>query len=94
MHGSSIRLLQGKPLRSSRLFFLHIFAGAASRWLEAAVVGQSGKDQQQQQQQQNPAQAMLGVFDLSMLKYKERDQLMETFQQYRCVCTVNMPTHS
>jgi hypothetical protein len=57
--------------------------------LEAAVAGHSEKQQQAQQQQQqtqpqNPAEAVLRVFDLSVLKYKEKDALLETFQQYRC----------
>jgi hypothetical protein len=62
-----------------------LHAGAASRWLEAAVAGHSEKQQQQlQTQPQNPAEAVLRVFDLSMLKYKEKDALLETFQHYRC----------
>lgn len=66
-----------------------LHAGAASRCLEAAVAGHSEKQQQAQQQQQqtqpqNPAEAVLRVFDLSVLKYKEKDALLETFQHYRC----------
>lgn len=35
------------------------------------------------------------MFDLSMLKYKEKDVLLETFQHCRCACSrdgsINMP---
>lgn len=58
-----------------------VLAGAASRWLEAAV---AGRPEQKQQQQINPAEMVLGLFDHSLLKYKERDELLETFQKYRC----------
>jgi hypothetical protein len=57
-----------------------MLAGAASRWLEAAIVDQLPS---KQQEQQSPVQAFLQVFDFSLLKYKERDLLLETFQQYR-----------
>jgi hypothetical protein len=55
-------------------------AGSASRWLEAAIVGELPS---KQQERQSPVQEFLQVFDFSLLKYKERDLLLETFQQYR-----------
>lgn len=56
-------------------------AATASRWLEAAVVEQG--DACQRKLQENPAQAAVGLFDLSMLRYKDRDALLEVLQRYR-----------
>jgi hypothetical protein len=68
-----------------------VLPGAASKQLEAAMAGLA--DKQQQQQQGSPAEAVLDLFDLSMLKYKERDVLLETFQHYRCACSSNSSQH-
>lgn len=53
-----------------------------------------GHFQQQHQQAavQDPVQAVVCLFDLSMLRYKERDLLLETFQQYRQVRPCCMPS--
>jgi len=60
-------------------------AATASRWLEAVVCGTALDAAAQNQQQQSPAQVACGLFDSSLLRYKERDLLAETFQNYRWV---------
>lgn len=65
---------------------------AKSKWLEDAVAQLSLQptaaatdflQQQQQQAQQGLDFGVLKAFDLSLLRYQDRDALLETFQRYR-----------
>jgi hypothetical protein len=66
---------------------------AKSKWLEDAVAQLSLQptaaateflqQQQQQQAQQGLDLGVLKAFDLSLLRYQDRDALVETFQRYR-----------